>query len=121
MSILIIILIMYYGKLQKRGWGTVASNSKPFVYFGGSKVEILRHEIHNHESITSHRATIAIQNGLIERVYLANEVLDLVSRILGYDPLNHYILGLRVATVKDETAKVYGLHWSTTKAKGVFS
>ena len=89
----------------------MASETKPFIYFGGSKVEILRHEIHKHESITSHRATISVENGAIERVYLANEVLDLVSRNLGYDPLNHYILGLRTVTEKD--SKEYGLHWST--------
>ncbi len=91
----------------------MASESRPFVYFGSSKVAILKHQIHNFNQITSHRATISVLNGQIERMYLANEVLDLVSKKMGFDPIKNHVLGSRVVT--DKAAGEYGLYWATVK------
>lgn len=91
----------------------MASETKPFVYFGSSKVAILKHQIHISRDITSHRATISVANGQIEKMYLANEVLDLVSKKMGFDPIEYYVLGLRVVTEKD--CGEYGLYWATLK------
>lgn len=86
--------------------------TKPFIHFGNSKVVILAHGTYK-QGFINHRATIWIMEGSIEDVYLKNEVLDLISKHVGYDPIKTGIYGSRTVIKKEGVKNQYGLYWST--------
>jgi hypothetical protein len=81
--------------------------------FGEAKVAILNHRM-TKEGLVHHRADIRIK-GRIQVTYIRNEIIDLVSRALEFDPLTFQIVGSRVAIEKGYN--YYELHWNTTSGR----
>ena len=105
-------LKVYLSKLYK-GMDNVADTKilGPWLFFGSAKVLIERHEIYK-QGFLSHRATIRIMDGSIDPIHMENELIDLVSKQMGFDPLVYGVYGSRVAIKKDQN-NLFGLFWST--------
>jgi hypothetical protein len=72
----------------------------------------------NHRStkqgLIHHVADIRTTVGL-KKIYLKNEIIDIVSQALEFDPLIFRIVGSRVAIEKG--LYYYELHWNTTSGR----
>jgi hypothetical protein len=81
--------------------------------FGQAKVRVLSHRKVN-QGLIHHIADIRI-GGNVQRTYLGNEIIDLVSRSVGFCPLKTKIIGSRV--VIERGVNFYELHWQTESGR----
>lgn len=86
----------------------VLHNVKSFD-FGNAEIIIVEHEVRK-QGFKHHKAVVRIK-GTVEPMYMKNEVIDLISKYMGYDPLRVGIYGSRISI--DKGNDYFELHWQT--------
>lgn len=81
--------------------------------FGQATVAILSHRTRK-QGLIHHMSDIRIQ-GEVQKTYLKNEVIDLVSRAVDFCPLQFPIRGSRV--VIEKGFNHFELHWQTESGR----
>lgn len=81
--------------------------------FGQERIAVLSHRSIK-QGLIHHIADIRTTSG-VKKAYLKNEIIDLVSKALEFDPLTFRIVGARV--VIEKGLNHYEIHWNTTSGK----